>query len=270
MAEKHIDPAGERSSHGPHHDGPAGTRPTSGPHLPGAGAGRRWGWWGIAFVVAFVASIAAGSALTVGQGLYLPEASVMQLRAFYGANGATVLVQSALQLLAVIAIFRFGYRLRAALRPTSARASAAIGCGTAVAAGSMLASVLCVLALLAFATSASGAIVAGLGKAALVLGGAVHLLGSGLLITVASAVASRSHLRPRWVFLYGRAAGPLVAASALSVVVPPLVRPEPAFRLLAAVWLVGVSIGALRGRFSGPRGSHSSSRFERAVFGGEA
>lgn len=209
---------------------------------------RRWGWCGIVFVVAFIASIAAGGALKTGESLYLPEASVTQLRDFYGTSGTAVLVQSALQALAAIALHLFGRRLHAALRP--ARAAAVAGWGSSIAAASMLASVVCSLTLLLVATSASDSAVAGLGKAALVLGGAVHLLGSGLLISAVSVVSWRSRRRPRWVFGYGRVAGPLVTASALSVVVPPLIRPEPAFRLLAAVWLVGLGIGVLRGRFA--------------------
>lgn len=227
-----------------------GAAPGRGPRAAAA-PGRRWGWgwWGIAFVVAFVASIAAGNALKVGESLYLPDASVAQLRDFYAGSGTAVLVQSALQILAAVALYRFGWRLRTALRAEGTRAGAVMGWGTAITAGSLLASVLCGLALLLVAVQAGDTTVAGLGRAALVLGGAAHLLGSGLLITAASAVAWRSHRRPRWVFGYGRFAGPLVAASALSILVPPLVRPEPAFRLLAAVWLVGVGIGVLRGAF---------------------
>ncbi|MET7969357.1 hypothetical protein [Micromonospora sp. NPDC005305] len=213
--------------------------------------GRRWGWgwWGIVFVVAFVASIVAGSALKVGASLYLPDASVAQLRDFYATSAVAVLVQSALQILAAAALYRFGWPLRAALRAEGTRAGAVLGWGTAITAGSLLASVVCGLVLLLVAARAGDMTVSGLGRAALVLGGAAHLLGAGLLITAASAVARRSHQRPRWVFAYGRVVGPLVAASALSILVPPLVRPEPAFRLLAAVWLVGVGIGVLRRAF---------------------
>ena len=223
-----------------------------------AGADRGWGWWGILYVLAFVASIAAGSALKVGPGLYLPDATVAQLRDFYGASGTAVLVQSALQALAAVALYRFGLRLRAALRPDGDRAGVATAWGTAIAAGSLLASVACGLVLLLVAGSAGAAVVSGLGRAALVLGGAVHLLGSGLLITAASVVGWRSRRRPRWVFGYGRFAGPVVAASALSVVIGPLVRPEPAFRLLAAVWLVGLGVGVLRGRLTGARAGEPS------------
>jgi hypothetical protein len=224
------------------------------------GIGRLWGWWGIVFVVAFVASIAAGSALNAGESLYLPEASVTQLRDFYSANGTAVLAQSALQVLGAIALYRFGYRLRAALRPGGTRAAAGVGWGSALAAAALLASVVCSLALMEVVTVAGDTVIAGLGKAALVLGGPIHLLGSGILITAASAAAWRSNRRPRWVFGYGRFGGPLVGASALSIVLPPLVRPEPAFRLLAAVWLVGLGIGVLRGRLAEIRVSQPSPR----------
>jgi hypothetical protein len=226
----------------------AGAPPRREPRAANA-AGRRWGWWGIVFVAAFVAGIAAGSALKAGESLYLPDASVAQLRDFYAASRAAVLVQSALQILAAVALYRFGWRLRTALHAEGTRAGAVLGWGTAISAGSLFASVVCGLALLVVAGQAGDTTVAGLGRAALVLGGAAHLLGAGLLITAASAVARRSHRRPRWVFGYGRFVGPLVAASAVSVLLPPLVRPEPAFRLLAAVWLVGSGIGVLRGAF---------------------
>ncbi|SCF14059.1 hypothetical protein GA0070214_1079 [Micromonospora chaiyaphumensis] len=225
----------------------AGAPPRRGPGAANA-PGRRWGWWGIVFVAAFVASIAAGSALKAGESLYLPDASVAQLRDFYAASRSAVLVQSALQILAAVALYRFGWRLRTALHTKGTRAGAVLGWGTAITAGSLFASVVCGLALL-LATQAGDTTVAGLGRAALVLGGAAHLLGAGLLIAAASAVAWRSHRRPRWVFGYGRLVGPLVAASALSILLPPLVRPEPAFRLLAAVWLVGTGIAILRGAF---------------------
>ncbi|MGK5740250.1 hypothetical protein [Micromonospora sp. URMC 103] len=236
---------------------PAGGVPARSPRGAGAG-GRRWGWWGITFVVAFVASIAAGNALQAGESLYLPDASVAQLRDFYGGSDTAVLVQSALQALAAVALYRFGFRLRAALSAEGTRAGAVTVWGTVVGAGAMLASVLCALALLLVAPSAGDTTVSGLGRATLVLGGAVHLLGSGLLIAAASVAAWRSRRRPRWVFGYGRVAGPLVAASALSAVLPPLVRPEPAFRLLAAVWLVGVGVGVLRGRLVGTSGDQPS------------
>ncbi|WP_262286036.1 hypothetical protein [Micromonospora sp. MA102] len=210
---------------------------------------RHWGWWGIVFVVAFVASIVAGSLLKVGESLYLPDASVAQLRGFYATSAVAVLVQSALQILSAVALYRFGWRLRAALRTEGTRAGAVLGWGTAITAGSLLASVVCGLVLLLVAARAGDTTVAALGRAALLLGGAAHLLGAGLLITAASAVARGSHRRPRWVFGYGRVVGPLVAASALSILVPPLVRPEPAFRLLAAVWLVGMGVGVLRRAF---------------------
>lgn len=211
------------------------------------------------FVVAFLASIVAGNMLTVGPSLYLPGASVEQLRVFYGTSGAAVIVQSGLQALAAIALYWFGIRMRAALRGAGGRrAVTAMGWGTGIAAGSLLASVGCALVLMLVAASASDGAVAGLGRSTLVLGGAAHLLGSGLLITVTSTVALRSGARTRWVFGYGRFAGPVVALSAVSVLFPPLIRPEPPFRLLAAVWIVGAAVAALRGRLTaGPTGRPS-------------
>ncbi|MBM0256136.1 hypothetical protein [Micromonospora sp. 4G55] len=72
----------------------------------------------------------------------------------------------------------------------------------------------------------------------------MHLLGLGMLIAAASMIAWPARRRPRWVFADGRFAAPLVVASALSVVIPPLVRPEPAFRLLAALLIVGLAVGS--------------------------
>ncbi|MEH1055363.1 hypothetical protein V6U89_09155 [Micromonospora sp. CPCC 206171] len=69
----------------------------------------------------------------------------------------------------------------------------------------------------------------------------MHLLGSGMLIAAASMIAWPSRRRPRWVFAYGRFAGPLAVAPALSVATPSLVRPDPAFRLLAALGIVGLA-----------------------------
>lgn len=189
----------------------------------------RWGWWGLAFVAGFIASIVAGNAFTVGPGLYLPGASAAQLRDFYGTNATAVVVQSVLQV-AAVALLLFGYGLRAAVRPAAGnRASVLTGVGTVVAAGALAASVVCSVVLIPLARSGSETALAGVGRAALVLGGAVHLLGSGVLMVAASVTALRVGVSSRWVFHYGRVAGVLVSLSALSAVVPPLVRPEPAF-----------------------------------------
>lgn len=216
------------------------------PGRAGRGTGR-WGWWGLAFVVGFIASIVAGNAFTVGPSLYLPGASAAQLQDFYGANTTAVAVQSVMQLVAAVALLLFGYGLRAVVRPAAGNRALALG-GTAVAAGGLAASVVCSLVLIPLARSGSDAALAGLGRAALVLGGAVHLLGAGVLMVVASVAALRAGASSRWVFRYGRVAGVLVCLSALSVVIPPLVRLEPAVRLLVAVWIVGVAVAVLRGR----------------------
>jgi hypothetical protein len=228
---------------------------------------RRWGWWGIVFVLAFVASIPAGNALLAGKSLYLPGASTAELRGFYPGNATAVLVQSALQTLAAFALYRFGRGVWAALQPAAGggRAVPVMAAGTVAAAGFLFVSVIWSLLLVVSAASASDAIVTGLGKAALLCGGALHLTGLALLVTAASAVALRSGTRTRWVFHYGRIVGPLLALSAISIGWPPLVKAEVLWRLLAIVWIVGVAVAALRGRI----GSSQVTQPTRAV-GAEA
>jgi hypothetical protein len=211
---------------------------------------RQWGWWGIAFVVAFVASIPAGNALTVGKSLYLPGASAAELRDFYTGSGTAVLVQSALQTLAAFALYRFGRGVGAALQRAGDRGRAvlAMAAGTAAATGFLFLSVVFSLVLVVSAKSAGDGIVAGLGKAALLSGGALHLIGLALLVSASSVVALRSGTRTRWVFHYGRIVGPLLVMSVISIGSPPLMKIEPLWRLLAIVWIVGVAVAVLRGR----------------------
>jgi hypothetical protein len=200
-----------------------------------------WGWSGVAFVVAFVASIVVGNLLAVGPSLYLPEASVTQTREFYSNNDTVVLAQSALQILAAVALAWFGLKLAARWRsiayPPLARM---LSWSAGIAAGALLTSVGCVLVLSVLGPSADDTTVSALAKAALLLGGPVHLLSSGLLIVLTSVTGRRVRLAPRWLMSYGRIAGPLVMASAL-------VRPEPAFRIVAAVWIIGVGLAVARG-----------------------
>lgn len=216
---------------------------------------RRWAWWGILFVPAFIGSIVAGNALLATKSLYLPEASAAELRAFYTANRSAVLVQSALQALAAFALYRFGRGVTAALRPfarrdTSARTMVA---GTAAAAGFLFLAIGCSLLLAAGAGSFSDAAITLLGRATLTFGGALHLLGLAALITSASVTALRSGTSARWVSHFGRVVGPLMLLSALSIIWTPLVKAEVPWRLLASVWIIGITIAALRGRLATPR-----------------
>ncbi|MCW3819328.1 hypothetical protein ONA91_33290 [Micromonospora sp. DR5-3] len=212
---------------------------------------RRWGWWGILFVLAFIASIPAGNALLAGKALYLPDASAAELRAFYQDNLAAVLVQSALQAVAAVALYQFGRRVGAALEPAAGRREAAVAtAGTTAAAGFLFLSVVCSLLLLVTAPSAGAAVVAALGKATLLAGGPVHLLGLSLLVTASSVVALRSGTRTRWVFHYGRVAGPLLALSIISIGWSPFVKAEVLWRLLGVIWIVSVAVAALRGGIS--------------------
>jgi hypothetical protein len=183
---------------------------------------RRWGWWGLVFTAAFVASLVAGGALAVGKTLYLPGASAAQLRDFYSTNALAVSVQSGLQAVAALALLLFGHRLRTYGR-------AAYG-GAIVATGFLALSVL--------------------GRAALICGGALHLLGTAVLMRSASTGALRTGARTRWVFRYGLVAGVLIALACASIVWSPLIRLEPVFRLLAMVWIIGVSVAVLRGRLA--------------------
>jgi hypothetical protein len=201
---------------------------------------RRWGWWGFVFTVAFVASLVAGGALAVGATLYLPDASAAQLRDFYSSNGLAVGVQSGLQALAALALFLFGRRLRAFGR--------AVHGATVAAAGFLALSVVLSMLLSVVAASTSDAVVSGLGRAALICGGALHLLGTAVLVRSASTGGLRSGTRTRWVFRFGLVAGPLIGLACASLLWPPLIRLEPLFRLLAIVWIIGVALAVLRGR----------------------
>ncbi|MEU7874659.1 hypothetical protein [Dactylosporangium sp. NPDC049140] len=201
---------------------------------------RRWGWWGFVFTAAFVASLVAGGALTVGRTLYLPGASAAQLRDFYSTNGLAVGVQSGLQVVATLALLLFGRRLRAFGRA---------GYGGAVAAAGFLGlSVVLSVLLTVVAASASDAVLSGLGRAALICGGALHLLGTAVLMRSASTGGLRSGTPTRWVFRYGLVAGPLIALACVSILWSPLIKLEPLFRLLAIVWIIGVAVAVLRGR----------------------
>jgi hypothetical protein len=227
------------------------------------GSSRRWGWWGIVFVVAFIASIPAGNALTVGKSLYLPDASAVELRDFYTTSTTAVLVQSALQMLAAFALYRFGRGVVAAFQSAAGggRAVPAMAVGAVAPAGFLVVSVVSSLVLVVSAKSASDAIVAGLGEVTLLSGGPLHLVGFAVLIGAASFVAMRSRTATRWVLHYGRIAGPLLAVSVISIGWPPLTKVEPLWRLLAIVWIVGVAVAVLRGRI----GNGHAARPTRAV-----
>jgi hypothetical protein len=207
---------------------------------------RRWGWWGILFVVAFVASIPAGNALVAGKTLYLPGASAAELRDFYTGSGTAVFVQSALQALAAFALYEFGRGIRATVG--RGRSVPVMTVGTVAAAGFLFVSDICSIVLAVSAKATGDGLVSGLGKATLLSGGTLHLLGLAALVTAASGVALRSGTRTRWVFHYGRVVGPLLALSAVSIVWPQFVKAEVLWRLLAIVWIVGVAVAALRGR----------------------
>jgi hypothetical protein len=201
---------------------------------------RRSGWWGFVFTAAFIASLVAGGALAVGKTLYLPDASATQLREFYSTNGLAVGVQSALQAVAALALLMFGRRLRAFGR-------AGYG-GTVAAAGFLGLSVVLSVVLTVVAASATDGTLSVLGRAALICGGALHLLGTAVLMWSVSGGALRSGARTRWVFHYGLIAGPLVALSCASILWSPLIKLEPLFRLVAIVWIIGVAVAVLRGR----------------------
>ncbi|MFC0506128.1 hypothetical protein [Micromonospora costi] len=214
---------------------------------------RRWAWFGPAFVVAFVASIVVGGALATGDTLYLPDASVADLRAFYGHNLPAVVAQSALQVLAAVALYLFGRGLHRSLWPNRPdgldrpdRLGRVAAWGNAAAAGFLLLSVLTSVSLAAVAERADAGVVSALGTATLLCGGAVHLAGLAVFVTASSVAGLRRRTRGRWVFRYGRWAGPLVAVSVVSIVWPPLLRLEPLWRLVAIVWIVGVTVAARR------------------------
>lgn len=211
---------------------------------------RRWAWWGILFAPLFIASIVAGNALLATKSLYLPQASAAELRAFYTGNRTAILVQSALQALAALALYRFGRGVTTTLRPVARRAATTrtMAAGTAAASGFLVLAIGCSLLLTASAASLGDAAITVLGKATLMFGGALHLIGLATLITAASITTLRSGTRGRWVGYYGQVIGPLMLLSVLSIVWAPLVKAEVPWRLLASVWIIGVAIVALRGR----------------------
>jgi hypothetical protein len=203
---------------------------------------RRWGWWGFLFTAAFVASLVAGGALAVGKTLYLPGASTAQLRDFYSTNALAVSVQSGLQAVAALALLLFGHRLRTFGR-------AAYG-GAIAAAGFLAVSVLLSVLLTVVAASAPDTVLSVLGRAALICGGALHLAGTAVLMRSTSTGALRSGTRTRWVFRYGLVASLLIALACASIAWSPLIKLEPVFRLLAMVWIIGVSVAVVRGRLA--------------------
>jgi hypothetical protein len=190
------------------------------------------------FVAGFIASIAAGAALAKTS-LFLPGASANELRDYYTHSGAAVVTAAVLQILAAGALLWFGRGV-----------ADTVGGGRRVktmawiAAGAFAASAVLSLVSMAMAATASDGTLHLVGRLTLALGGPAHLLGLGGLIWIASRAARESGRGPRWVWKFGTVVAPLMLLSLVSVAAPPLVRAEPLWRLLTAVWIITVSLRA--------------------------
>ncbi|MEU4674670.1 hypothetical protein AB0F91_43675 [Amycolatopsis sp. NPDC023774] len=86
-------------------------------------------------------------------------------------------------------------------------------------------------------------------------GGALHLAGLALLIWSVSRGAAGARLGPRPAWRAGLVIAPLLAVSLGSIVLLPLTRLEPLWRLLAAVWICWVCAGGLIGAASRSAGN---------------
>lgn len=204
-----------------------------------AGQARQgWRLGGVAFVVCFIVSLVAGAALAKVS-LYLPGASPGELRAYYTASRAAVLVSSALQLVAAfgLALFGAGLAARAGGRPSRL--------GYRLAAASLAVSALLSVLMVVLGADASDGTMRVFGRLILVTGGALHLAGLALLVWSASRAAAAAGLRPRPAWRAGLVIAPLLAVSLVSIFLLPVTRLEPLWRLLGAVWIVWVCTGGL-------------------------
>ncbi|MEU4675318.1 hypothetical protein AB0F91_47160 [Amycolatopsis sp. NPDC023774] len=196
---------------------------------------------GVVFVAFFVASLVAGAALA-RVSLYLPGASPSELREYYTDSRASVLVASALQLVAAIGLARFGAGLAARISPAHRRACRA---GYGLAAASLAVSALLSVLMVILGADADDSIVRVFGRLILSTGGALNLAGLALLIWSVSRGAAGARLGPRLAWRAGLVIAPLLAVALVSIVLVPLTRLEPLWRLLAAVWKCWVCAGGL-------------------------
>ncbi|WP_143174556.1 hypothetical protein [Kitasatospora aureofaciens] len=212
---------------------------------------RGWRLGGPVFVVGFIASLVLGAVLARGS-VFLPTATVGQLRDYYEHSGTAVAVSSLLQLVAAAGLLRFGLGVSAAV-DADRHARYAIW----LAAGTFAVSSALALALAAVASRADDATLVVLARLTLAVGGPFHLTGLAGLLWYVSRRAQAQGRGPRWLLLFGAAVGPLLLFSLISIPVPVVTRVEPLWRLLAAVWITGVSAGGLARAASGAPGAVS-------------
>ncbi|MCO6000034.1 hypothetical protein [Actinoallomurus rhizosphaericola] len=211
-------------------------------------AGRAWRPAGVGFVVAFVAGLVASGVLAKTS-LYLPDASAAQLREYYTGSAAAVVTAATLQAIAAVCLAWFTAGLARTLVPEGPAAGRVRWAGGASAAA-FGASVALSLLLVAIADDAGDGTLTVLGRVTLACGGALHLTSLGILIWLVSRTGMATGLRPRWALRFGLVVAPLLAVSMVSIVVTPVTRLEPLWRLLSAVWLVAM---ATAGRRRAPR-----------------
>ncbi|MFD5463732.1 hypothetical protein ACFWIQ_13065 [Kitasatospora sp. NPDC127059] len=198
-----------------------------------------WRRGGPVFVVGFVISLVLGAVLSRSS-VYLPTATPGQLRDYYDHSGTAVTVSSLLQLIAAGGLLRFGLG-----------ATAVVGAGrraryaTWLAAGAFALSSGLALSLTVVAGSAGDGTLLVLARLTLVIGGPIHLAGLAGLLWSVSRRALAEGLGPRWLARFGVAVGPLLLISLASLLVPAVAVVEPLWRLLAAVWINGVSAAGL-------------------------
>ncbi|GAA4605582.1 hypothetical protein GCM10023195_19520 [Actinoallomurus liliacearum] len=207
-------------------------------------AGRGWRPAGVGFVVAFVAGLVASSALAKTS-LYLPDASAAQLREYYTGSAAAVVTAAALQAVAAVCLAWFGVGLARTLDPGGPEAGRVRWAGGAAAAA-FGASVALSLLLVAIADDAGDGTLKALGRLTLACGGALHLTALGALVWLVSRTGLPVGFRPRWALRFGLVLAPLLAVSLVSIVVTPVTRLEPLWRLLSAIWMIAVATAGRR------------------------
>ncbi|GAA1992988.1 hypothetical protein GCM10009838_66150 [Catenulispora subtropica] len=205
-------------------------------------SGARWRLGGPVFVAGFIASLVMGAALA-STSLFLPGASGPELRGYYGGSGTAVTVSAVLQLVAAVGLLWFGRGASAAVGGGQ-RAERATWLATF---GFAVSSVLS-LVLLGIAGSASNGTLVFVGRLTLAFGGPVHLFGLAGLLWFVSRGARGDDRTPRWVWRFGAVVAPLMLLSVVSIAAPPLVRVEPLWRLLSAIWVITVCLRATAGR----------------------
>ncbi|MFL6057041.1 MAG: hypothetical protein ACJ72W_29705 [Actinoallomurus sp.] len=212
-------------------------------HAPAAGSG--WRLAGVGFVLAFVASLVASGALAT-MSLYLPDASAAQLREYYTGSVAAVVTAAILQAVGAVCLAWFSVGLARTLDPAAGPVARRVRWAGWVSAAAFAASVVLSLLLVLIADGAGNGTLKGLGRLTLACGGALHLTGLGILVWFVSRSGLPAGFRPRWALLFGLVLAPLLAVSLVSIVVTPVTRLEPLWRLLSAIWVIALCVAGRR------------------------